>query len=55
MANVIVKSDERRRQEATTLRQYGVNPVRATAQQREWAESISRRTRDFEHKVKAQQ
>lgn len=55
MANVIIKSDERRSQEATTLRQYGVNPGLATAQQREWAESISGRTRDFERKVKAQQ
>ena len=54
MANVIIKSDERRSREAQTLRQYGVNPGQATAQQREWADSINGRTRDFERKVNAQ-
>jgi hypothetical protein len=41
MANVIIKSDERRQQERETLAHYGVNPDKATAEQRELASAIN--------------
>ncbi|SDX42397.1 hypothetical protein [Eubacterium barkeri] len=54
MANVIIKSEDRKARESATLSQFGVNPGRATAQQREWADSINGRTAEFERKIKAQ-
>ncbi|MBQ9871057.1 MAG: hypothetical protein IJM27_03920 [Eubacterium sp.] len=41
MANIIIKSDERIRQERETLSQYGVNPDKATSEQRELAAAIN--------------
>jgi len=41
MANVIIKSEERIRKERETLSQYGVNPDRASAEQRELAAAIN--------------
>ena len=40
MANIIIKSDERREQEREVLKEYGVNPDRANASQRELAEKM---------------
>lgn len=44
MANVIIHSDERREKERQTLRDYGVNPDRATREQRDMADCISCKT-----------
>lgn len=44
MANIIIKSDERREQEREVLKEYGVNPDRANASQRELAEAINHGT-----------
>lgn len=41
MANIIIKSDERREQEREVLRDYGVNPDKASASEREFAEAIN--------------
>ena len=41
MANIIIKSDERREQEREVLRDYGVNPDKASASERELAEAIN--------------
>lgn len=37
MANIIIKNNERKRQEREILKEYGVNPDRASASQRELA------------------
>ena len=39
--NVIIHNDERRSQRDATLREYGINPERATAAQREMADCIA--------------
>lgn len=44
MANIIIKSDERRSQEQDVLREYGINPDTSTAAQREYAEVINNGT-----------
>jgi hypothetical protein len=41
MAHIIVKGEERRAAEARTLREFGISPLRATAEQREYAERIT--------------
>lgn len=52
MANVIIKTDDQRAHEARILSSYGVNPQRATAEQRDSAQEISRRTAEVENKMK---
>lgn len=44
MANVIIKSDERRKNEREVLKDYGIDPNRATAAQKEYAEAINHGT-----------
>lgn len=46
MANVIIKSDERKTQTAAVLNAYGVGGSRATAVQREAAENIAVRSQE---------
>lgn len=41
MANVIIKSDDRRAHEAMILKSFGTDPNRATAEQRECAAQIA--------------
>lgn len=54
MANVLIKNDDQKRREARILREYaGVDTRRATREQREYAESISRRTEETNQKMKA--
>ncbi len=44
MANVIIKSDDRRAHEAMILKSFGTDPNRATAEQRECAAQIAHDT-----------
>lgn len=44
--NVIVHSDERRNQCNEALREYGINPDRATSAQREMADCIAQKTNE---------
>lgn len=44
MANVIIKSDERRAHEAMILKSFGADPDRVTAEQRECAAQIAHDT-----------
>jgi hypothetical protein len=46
MANVIIKSDERKRQTAAVLQAYGAGTETATAAQREAAEHIAVRSQE---------
>ncbi len=46
MANVIIHSDERRSQRDATLKEYGINPERATATQRDMADCIAQKTNE---------
>ena len=41
MPNVIIKSDERRRETARTLAEYGIDYNRATSEQKEMAEQFN--------------
>lgn len=41
MANVIIRSDERKNQTNQTLRDYGIDPSRATKAQRDMADCIA--------------
>lgn len=41
MANVIIKSDERKRETARTLAEYGIDYRRATSEQKEMAEQFN--------------
>lgn len=44
--NVIINSDERREQLREALREYGVDPDRASAVQREMADCIAQKTNE---------
>lgn len=44
MVNIIIHSDERKAETGRTLRDYGVDPRRASAAQREMADCISQKT-----------
>lgn len=46
MVGIICNSDERRQQRNDTLREYGVDPNRATAQQREMADCVAQKTNE---------
>jgi len=55
MANIIIKSDERRRQEADTLRQFGGgSPKNSEKENREYAEEINARMGELKRKVGVQ-
>lgn len=43
---IICRSDERRRQEDEALRDYGIDPQIATAEQREMADCIGQKTNE---------
>lgn len=43
---VITRSDERNRQRDQALREYGVDPARATAHQRDMADCIAQKTNE---------
>ena len=43
---IICRSDERRRDMNDTLKEYGINPDRATAEQREMADCIGQKTHE---------
>lgn len=45
MANVIIKSDERKAHEEMVLKSFGKSPEKATAEQRECAERIAYESR----------
>ena len=44
--NLIIHNDERRSQRDATLREYGINPERASAAQREMADCIAQKTNE---------
>ena len=46
MANVIIKSDERNEQMNQSLREYGIDPDRATAYERDMADCIAQKTNE---------
>ena len=48
MANVIIKKSDQKEHERIVLNSFGVNPDRATAEQREYAQHISRKTAEIE-------
>lgn len=52
MANVIIKSAERKAQTAAVLNAYGVGGGRATAAQREAAEHIAVRSQEAYRQIK---
>jgi hypothetical protein len=51
MANVIIKTDERRAAERASLRAYGIDPRRATPLQRNYAERIVADEREMKNEV----
>lgn len=44
--NIIIHSDERKGQRDATLREYGINPDRATAAQKDMADCIAQKTNE---------
>ena len=44
MANIIIHSDERKAEANRTLRDYGINPERATKEQRDMADCVAQKT-----------
>ena len=52
MANLIIKSDERRVYENKVLRDFGVNPDRAAADKRELGEHIAARSAEALHQLR---
>lgn len=52
MANIIIKTTEQREQERIVLNSFGVTPERATAEQRECAQQISRQTAEIERRLR---
>ena len=52
MANVIIKSDERRAQEASMLRQFGGGSLKNSSREnREYAEEINARVNEMKKEV----
>lgn len=47
MANVLVKSEQRREYERQVAASFGIDTCRATAEQREQAECIAAKTREI--------
>lgn len=52
MANVIIHNDERKTETNRTLRDYGINPDRATKAQREMADCIAQKTSETLKKLR---
>ena len=52
MPNIIIKKTERKTAEAQTLREFGINPNSANAQQREYAEQITADNRTIKKELK---
>ena len=52
MANVIIKTNEQREHEKNVLNSFGVNHETATAEQREYAQQISRQTAEIERRLR---
>ncbi|MCS5551534.1 MAG: hypothetical protein NZ811_08480 [Gammaproteobacteria bacterium] len=52
MENIIIKSDEQRRQEAYVLERFGKNSTTADKASREHAEIIARKTQEAYAKLK---
>lgn len=46
MANVIIKSEERIRQQNEALREYGIDPRRASSRQRDMADCVAQKTNE---------
>lgn len=46
MANVIIKSEERIRQQNEALREYGIDPRRASSSQRDMADCVAQKTNE---------
>lgn len=46
MANIIIHGDERHEQQNAALREYGIDPCRASALQREMADCIAQKTNE---------
>lgn len=46
MANVIIKTDERRAFEEKVMRDFGVNPAAASSERREAAEAVAARSQE---------
>ena len=53
MANVIIKSDAQKAHETKIMKSYGINPQKATAEQRECAREISRHTAEIKKEMEA--
>lgn len=53
MANVIIKTDAQREHESKIMKSYGINPQKATAEQREYAREISRHTAEIKKEMEA--
>lgn len=52
MANVIIHSDERKAEVNRTLRDYGINPDRATKEQKDMADCIAHKTSEAYRKLR---
>lgn len=46
MANIIIHGDERHEQQNAALREYGIDPSRASSLQREMADCIAQKTNE---------
>jgi hypothetical protein len=46
MANIIIHGDERHEQQNAALREYGIDPCRASSLQREMADCITQKTNE---------
>ncbi len=53
MANVIIKTDSQKKYEERIMQSYGVDPKKATAEQRECAREISRHTDEIKKEMEA--
>lgn len=51
MVNIIIRSDERRAQEANILRQFGGSPENSDRLNREYAEEINARMNEVKREV----
>lgn len=52
MPNIIIKTDERRKETARTLAQYGIDYKKATSEQKEMAEQINSDFKPFAREFK---
>lgn len=52
MANIIIKSDERRAYENKVMRDFGYSPAHASAERREQAEAVAARSAEAVRELK---